>query len=77
MNDRHRRIIRAWKRIEAHKTDVSWSQKSWISRFGIPELINLPADADEKPEPTFETALEAVESEAMRECKKKGKRRGK
>jgi hypothetical protein len=62
MNDQHRRIIRAWKRIEQHYAEVSWTHKSWVVRTGgIPELVNHPAEPDGKPMPTFRTALEAAE----------------
>jgi hypothetical protein len=69
MNDRHRRIVRAWKHIEHHKVDVSWAKKSWVSRSGIPELVNYPADPEGQPEPSFETALEAVEADTRRSGK--------
>lgn len=41
-------------------------KKSWVSRSGIPELVNYPADPKGLPEPSFETALEAVEEDARR-----------
>ena len=42
---------------------MSWAKKSWVSRSGIPELVNYPADPEGRPEPSFETALEAVEAD--------------
>lgn len=60
------RIFYAWERIEKRKEKVSWRVKSWVARSGIPELVNFEADANGKPEPSFETALEAVEAEAKR-----------
>lgn len=68
MNEGQRRIIRAWKRIEQHKAEVSWKHKSWTTRYGgIPKLVNFEADPEGKPEPSFETALEAVEAYAKKE----------
>jgi hypothetical protein len=47
--------------MENQAKHVSWREKSWSMRTGLPELLNLPPDPNGKPTPTFKTLRDAID----------------